>query len=181
MRSLISMIRRVPWWVWALLAPTLVVVGLRLAGGQRETIAIVGSGPVSYIVETDAPEGVRYELNVTSSETLDATEARVRESMRSWPSILVVGVDPEVWIEEPDETHQLLERVAEQVESAATVIVMMGPADDLWFRSEFCQRGSLRICVENPAERDRTAEALAVSIAAARERHRQLRASTQRR
>ncbi|MFT5353156.1 MAG: hypothetical protein ACI9KE_000354 [Polyangiales bacterium] len=160
--------------VYALVAP-LVLMGLyRLIVGGGRRVEVVGSGALTVLEETDAPEGTRYDLAVQTGETLHETEARVLEAVSRWPDVLVIGFS-ESALEEPD-ARSVIEGVALAAENATAVPVLVGFEEDVpWFAS-ICDVSALRLCIEPGAD---PAAAIAAGVEEAWQRHRRLEASTQ--
>lgn len=145
---------------------------LIVGGGRR--VEVVGSGALTVLEETDAPEGTRYDLAVQTGETLHETEARVLEAVSRWPDVLVIGFS-ESALEEAD-ARMVIEEVAVAAENATAVPVLVGFEQDLpWFRS-LCDVSALRLCIEPGAD---PAAAIAAGVEEAWQRHRRLEASTQ--
>ncbi|MFK8000381.1 MAG: hypothetical protein AB8H86_12335 [Polyangiales bacterium] len=167
-----GILRRVHWMVYALLAP-LVLMGLyRLIVGGGRRVEVIGSGVLTLLEETDAPEGTRYALSVRAHESLSATESRALEAVSRWPDVLVIGFS-ESALEEP-EARSVLERVAMAAENATAVPVLVG-FEAPWF-SALCNVSALRLCVEPGSD---PAAAIAAGVEEAWQRHRRLEASTQ--
>lgn len=170
--------RRVPWIVWALLAPLLIMGGWRLWTGGGVRIHVVGSGVLTELGEQDAPEGTFYDLEVVADEPVEDTRARVETLIASWPDVFVFALDESVPDEDALATYEALATAAE---NATAVPVIVGrPEEPEAFRNELCARGPegarLRVCVE-PG--DDVAGAVAGGVREGRARHDALRLSTQ--
>lgn len=160
--------------VYALLAP-LVLMGLyRLIVGGGRRVEVVGSGALTLLEETDAPEGTRYDLSVQADEGLHATERRALEAVSRWPDVLVIGFSERA-LEEPD-ARLVVEGVAVAAENATAVPVLVGFNADVPWLSALCDVSALRLCVETGAD---PAGAVAAGVEEAWQRHRRLEASTQ--
>lgn len=160
--------------VYALLAP-LVLMGLyRVIVGGGRRVELVGSGALTLLEETDAPEGTRYDLSVRADEGLHETEARVLDAVSRWPDVLVIGFSESV-LEDPD-ARSVLERVAVAAENATAVPVLVGFESDVPWFSALCDVSALRLCVEPGSD---PAAAISAGIEEAWQRHRRLEASTQ--
>ena len=75
-----GLLGRVPWVVWALLAPLVIMAGYRIIVGGGTRVPIVGAGPLGQLREEDAPEVARYVLGVRQRESLEATRARIESA-----------------------------------------------------------------------------------------------------
>lgn len=160
--------------VWALLAPLLIMGLYRLVVGGGRRVEVIGSGVLTSLQETDAPEGTRYDLAVRRDEALHETERRVLEAVSRWPDILVIAFS-ESALEEA-EVRTVMERVVVAAENATAVPVLVGfQGDAPWF-SSLCDVSALRLCIEPGSD---APAAIAAGVEEAWQRHRRLEASTQ--
>ncbi len=175
-----------PWWkripliVWALVLPALLVGAHRLILGSGRRIPIVGAGALAQLHEADAPEVARYALDVRAHEAPEQTRARIEAEISEWPDILVFGFD-EVALQDPAQAQRDLAELAQAVENAAGVPVVVGfvGADEdftRWFRERLCTGGRYRVCVEPGSD---VAAAVAAGVRDGIARHDALRATTQ--
>lgn len=167
-----------PWIVWALLAPAVILGAWRLWTGGGERIHVVGSGVLTELGEADAPEGTFYDLAIVPDEPLADTRARVEARIASWPDVLVFALDDAV---PDDEAMATYEALATAAENATAVPVIVGRrTEPEAFATELCAAGPegarLRVCV---APGDDVAGAVAGGVRDARARHDALRATTQ--
>ncbi len=168
------MLRRVPWIVWALLAPLVLLGAYRLVVGPGRRVEVVGSGVLASLRAEDAPEGSRYVLEVEAHETGAETERRVREVISTWPDVIVIAFDASAV--DADQTAARFRALAEAAENATAVPVLVGfEASERWFET-LCDGPSRRLCVEPGTD---PAGAIAAGVEEAWERQRALQASTQ--
>lgn len=172
--------RRVPLVVWALVLPALLVGAHRLILGGGRRIPIVGAGVLAQLREQDAPDVARYALDVRAHEPPAQTRARIEAEISEWPDILVFGFD-EVALQDPTRAKRDLQELAQAVENAAGVPVVVGfvGADgefSRWFRERLCTAGRYRVCVEPGSD---VAAAVAAGVRDGIARHDALRATTQ--
>ncbi len=170
--------RRVPWIVWALLAPLLIMGAWRLWTGGGDRVHVVGSGVLTELSEDDAPAGTFYDLAVVPDEPLEETRTRVEAQIASWPDVFVFALDESVPDEDAMATYEALATAAE---NATAVPVIVGrPTEPEAFRTELCAHGPdgprLRVCVEPGGD---VASAVAGGVREGRARHQALRATTQ--
>lgn len=191
-----SALRRVPWIVWALLAPLVILGAYRLVVGGGRRVPIVGSGRIAELRETDAPEIARYVLEVREGESLDATRTRVEAAISEYPDLLVFELDARALQEDAARAKATLAELTVQTERAFGVPVVIGFAappgasDALraevaearaWFRAELCAQGRYRVCIEIPdgASRAEVVEVVAAGVRDGLARLDALHASTQ--
>lgn len=170
--------KRVPWIVWALLVPALLLGGWQLWTGGGKRIHVVGSGVLTELSEDDALEGTFYDLSVVPDESLAKTRERVEEQIAGWPDILVFALDDAV---PDDEAAAAYEALATAAENATTVPVIVGrPNEPEAFRTDLRAAAAggaqLRVCV-TPG--DDVAGAVAGGVREGRARLDALRATTQ--
>lgn len=193
-------LRRVPWPVWAAVAATLIVGGVRLSTGGGRRVAVAGAGPIALLRAEDAPDGAFFSLDAAEVEALPASVARVEDAISTWPDVVVFGLDARVVEGGADreaaarEAMARLTRMAENATAVPVVVGLVAPDGaraDLaaavtrhrtWWRRELCAAEGLRLCLDlAPHARDPAAVRAAVATATldALARHEALRATTQ--
>jgi hypothetical protein len=191
-------VRKVPWIVWALIAPAVILGTCKLWSGPGRPVHVVGAGPIHHVRAQDAPKGARYELAHRTRESLQSSRRRIGRAIGNWPDVLVFGLDAQVLENAgPEATRAALEELTTQAENATAVpvvagfVVPEGASDELahhvketnaWWRRELCRKDGLRLCVAlQPHAGDPQAirKAVAAAVRDALERHAVLRASTQ--
>jgi len=170
--------RRIPWIVWALLAPALILGGWRLWTGGGVRIHVVGSGVLTELSADDAPEGTFYDLDVVAGESSAETRERVEAHIASWPDVFVFALDGDV---PDDEAMATYDALATAAENATAVPVIVGRrSEPAAFADQLCANGPngprLRVCV---LPGDDVAGAVAGGVREGRARHDALRATTQ--
>ena len=157
---------RVPWWVWAAIAPAAIIglVQLRTGGGVRTPYVVAGVG--ASLGEDDHPEGVYFTMDAVAHESFAATAERVEAHIREYPDMMVIGLDGDA-LEDTDESEReamaTLMTLAEHAENATTIPVLLSPSPsrplegslaersrrvhELW-RREVCRGGEFRVCVD---------------------------------
>ena len=195
---------RVPWMVWALLAPAVIIAVVQWQRPQGDRVMVVGAGLVHLLHAQErapghAPPGTFYDLDTRTHEPLAATEQRVQAVLSGWPNVIVFGIDAAELTDSAAEqqAQQVLTRLTAGAENATAVPVVLSPAPaagdgaaigeasarvGAWFRAELCQQPGLRLCVDlMPHASAPTAVRAAVAAAVRRaiERHAALRATTQ--
>ena len=195
---IVSALKRVPWMVWALLAPAVIIGAVQLATGGAKRVTVVGAGPLSTLRADDAPEGYRYDLRLRAHEPIPAAVKRVEDSVAQWPDVLVFALARSV---ERGDSAQMacaaLGRLAQQAENATAVPVVVGFAAaaaakaaqraavreaNRCLREVVCAGSRARLCVDIApyGDDDRgLRQALASAVVDAGARHRAYRASTQ--
>lgn len=188
--------KRVPWIVWALLAPLVIMLAYRTIVGPGKRVPIVGAGRLAELRETDAPEVARYALEVAEREPLAATRARIEAAISDYPDVLVFGLDARALEADASLARATLLDLTVRTERAFGVPVVVGfaPPRDAspalleraahartWFRAELCAAGRYRVCVEIPdgASRDEVATVIAAGVRDGLARRDALNASTQ--
>jgi hypothetical protein len=197
-RGVITRLRRVPWIVWALLAPAVIIGAVRLWTGGATRVPVVGAGVLARVSASPKPEGGRYDLRVQPEESLDATARRVDGAIAEWADVIVFGFDASQLTSEAAEAQAMahLARLTRRVENAAAVPVVVGfaptqnaPAEireaaervNAWWRKELCPQAGLRLCLDlAPHVGDAAAiqRAVGTAVEDALGRHAVLRAST---
>jgi hypothetical protein len=134
----------------------LIIGGVQLWRGGRARVPVVGSGIASSLQASDAPDGLRYELDVVESEPLEKAVARVEAQIATWPDVIILGLSGSSG--SPREVLEALERLARGAENAAAGLVLVGFTDahstsDLallreGFGSTLCAPATRRLCVD---------------------------------
>lgn len=198
-RGLVGLLGKVPWLVWAFIAPVFLWLPCQLMHGEGRRVPVVGAGPIHALVAEDAPEGGYFELEAVPSERLEASQARVHEAITLWPDVVVFGFDAAVVDggEAPEAaTYGALVALATAAENATAVPIVVylaaeAGADEARIAAvdrvdaqlaSFCALDGLRLCFDprpHVADPGALRRALAAAVAEGLERHRQLRLSTQ--
>ena len=196
---LLAQLRRIPWWIWALLAPAVILQGMKFLTGGAPPVFVVGAGAVSVVRAQDAPEGVRYRLDLRAHERPEQTATRAEETLGHWPNVIVLALDAQ-GIDSETEAQRAcvtLEQLARHAENATAVPVVLSfvaqdtassdatsaveSANRCW-RERICARGGRRLCLDlasSASSPESIREALRAAVLDARERHEAWRASTQ--
>jgi len=118
---LLRALKRVPWIVWALLAPAVVIGAVQLWTGGGKRVPVVGAGVIGVLRHEDAPPDTHYTLDVERQlqrqvEQQQKQAARVRQSVigstspatramaenlarraeraiAEWPDVIVIALD----------------------------------------------------------------------------------------
>jgi hypothetical protein len=159
-------LKRVPWIVWAAIAPLIIIgaIQLRTGGGVRVPFVVAGVGAV--VTGDDHPEGAYYTLDTVPRESFAETADRVEEHIREYPDVMVIGLDGDA-LEDTDESERQamanMMTLARHAENATTipVILSLTPSEPSsgglaernarihdWWRRELCQGGEFRVCVD---------------------------------
>jgi len=197
--GIVSWLKRVPWIVWALIAPAVVIGAVQLWTGGEPRVPVVGAGALAHLRSEDAPEGANYGLDVERRERPERTAERVEEAIRGWPDVLVVGVDASHLEGEQAglAVCQTLGTLATHAENATAVPVVASltlpsgasdatreavEAGNTCWRETVCAKDGLRLCLDlTPHVGDPQAvrDAVGAAVLDALERLAELRASTQ--
>lgn len=195
----VEALKRVPWIVWALLAPAVIMGGVKLWTGGTQPVPVVGAGVVSALRPQDAPKGVRYRLEVKAHEGFEDTAARAEEALQSWPDVVVFALDGAA-IETRHDARaacETLSTLANQAHNATAVPVLASFARDeavtgdaqaafeaanrCW-RERVCSKGQRRLCVDlvpHASSPRALRDAMRAAVLDAQARHEAWRASTQ--
>lgn len=185
---------RIHWFVWAAIAPLVIMQAYKVLIGDGARITIIGSGALVHATDAGAPEGTYYAQQASAGMSLAETEAAIRERISEYPDLFVFGFDAAVLGDSPAEraaAHATLGELVEATENAFGVPIVAGfssatgpvelPEDTLrYLRTALCPGGTYRVCVElhdkGPEEID---AALAAAVRDGMERRDALHASTQ--
>lgn len=159
-------LREVPWIVWGLLAPALIIGAVQLRRPDGRRVHVVGAGYAATLTQEDEQQAAFfYEVDTVAHESVDDTVARTRALLPHWPRVVVVAFDAASMTGDAAAGRLKVRALIDKLESVQVVPVILPPralatdaaavhalVEELqpWFSGNLCQLGKLRHCVQLP-------------------------------